>query len=118
MSAQVQKELVSLKGFTFDGDTGKTLDDLYAAVEKTGYTRDAPFAVPSWREGAERPSVVNSYLDAEGKRAHVIWESDVTGMSRVVDVVMDAPSLLVEKGEGSCGCGCGCGMPDLSENED
>jgi len=92
-----------MKGFTFDGDTGKTLADLYHAVEGMGFTRDAPFIMPVRRAGDERPAGVNSYLDPEGKRVHIIWQSDGSGLSRVVDVVLDAPSLAREKpAGGSC----------------
>jgi hypothetical protein len=99
MSENVDSILMLLKGFTFDGDTGRTINDLYAAVTGTGCTRDAPFAMPLWLEGDEKPSGVNSYLDPEGKRVHIIWQSDSSGVSRVVDVVLNAPSLAREKHE-------------------
>ena len=103
MSESVDNILMLLKGFTFDGDTGRTISDLYAAVSGTGCTRDTPFVIPLWREGDETPLGVNSYLDPEGKRVHVIWQSDDSGLSRVVDVVLNAPSLAKEKPVGeSC----------------
>ena len=105
MSESIDNKLMLLKGFTFDGDTGRTISDLYSAVNGTGCTRDAPFVMPLWFEGDERPAAVNSYLDPEGKRIHVIWQSDDSGVSQVVDVVLDAPSLAREKHEhedGSC----------------
>ena len=103
MSETVDNILMLLKGFTFDGDTGRTIDDLYAAVSGTGCTRDTPFVMPMWLEGDERPAGVNSYLDPEGKRVHILWQSDDSGVSRVVDIILDAPSLAREKPEGeSC----------------
>lgn len=97
------KQLMALKGFAFDGDTGKTLVDLNRAVTAIGYTKDIPFAVPSWVENEKTPIIVNSYLDPKGNRVHVIWHSDESGLSKVVDVVFDAPSLERKKAEGSCG---------------
>jgi len=97
MSENVNEKLMLLKGFRFDGDTGRTIDDLYAAVNGTGCTKDAPFIMPLWLEGEERPVAVNSYLDPEGQRVHIIWKSDRSGLSSVVDVVLDAPSLAKEK---------------------
>ena len=103
MSESVDSVLMLLKGFTFDGDTGRTITDLYAAVSGTGCTRDTPFVMPLWLEDDERPAGVNSYLGPEGKRVHIVWQSDASGLSRVVDVVLDAPSLAREKPEGeSC----------------
>lgn len=103
MSESIENVLMLLKGFSFDGDTGRTISDLYAAVSGTGCTKDTPFAMPLWLEGDERPAGVNSYLDPEGKRVHIIWQSDDSGVSRVIDVVLDAPSLAREKHEGeSC----------------
>ena len=103
MSENVDSILMLLKGFTFDGDTGRTITDLYAAVSGTGCTRDTPFVMPLWHEGDERPAGVNSYLGPEGKRVHIVWQSDGSGLSRVVDVVLNAPSLAREKPEGdSC----------------
>ncbi len=100
MSDRVDGILTLLKGFSFDGDTGRTIRDLYAAVDGTGCTRDAPFVGPWWLEGNETPAAVNSFLDPEGKRVHVIWQSDDSGLSQVIDVVFDAPSLAKEKHEG------------------
>ena len=97
MSESTDSTLMLLKGFSFDGDTGRTISDLYAAVSGTGCTRDTPFAMPIWLEGDERPAGVNSYLDPEGKRVHIIWQSDSSGVSRVIDVILDAPSLAREK---------------------
>ena len=112
MSESTDKQLMSLKGFTFDGDTGRTLGDLYEATQALGCTRDIPFVMPAWLEGGERPVAVNSYLDPEGKRVHVLWESEHSGLSHVVDVILNAPSLAKEKGEDSCEtCGGACGIP-------
>ncbi len=103
MSENVDNILMLLKGFTFDGDTGRTISDLYAAVSGTGCTRDTLFVMPLWPEGDETPLGVNSYLDPEGKRVHVIWQADDSGLSRVVDVILNAPSLANEKPVGeSC----------------
>ena len=104
MSEKVDSILMLLKGFTFDGDTGRTISDLYAAVNGTGCTRDTPFAMPYWLEGDERPAGVNSYLDPEGRRVHIVWQSDASGVSRVIDVVLDAPSLAKEKHEEGESC--------------
>ena len=104
MPENVNSILMLLKGFTFDGDTGRTISDLYAAVTGTGCMRDAPFAMPYWFEGDDRPAGVNSYLDPEGKRIHIIWQSDSSGVSQVVDVVLDAPSLAKEKHEDGESC--------------
>lgn len=104
MSEKVDNILMLLKGFTFDGDTGRTIHDLYAAVTGTGCTKDTPFAMPYWLEGDDRPAGVNSYLDPEGKRVHIIWQSDSSGTSSVVDVVLDAPSLAKEKHEEGESC--------------
>ena len=104
MSESVDNILMLLKGFSFDGDTGRTIRDLYAAVSGTGCTRDTPFAMPVWLEGDERPAGVNSYLDPEGKRVHIIWQSDDFGVSRVVDVILNAPSLAREKHEEGESC--------------
>ena len=97
MSEKIDRELMLLKGFSFDGDTGRTLDDLYSAVMGTGCTKDDPFAVPTRLEGHDRPAVLNSYLDPEDKRVHIIWKSDRSGLSCVVDVVLDAPPLAKER---------------------
>ena len=99
MAENIDNILMLLKGFTFDGDTGRTLKDLYAAVNGTGCTRDAPFIMPKRLEGYERPAAVNSYLDPEGRRIHVIWNSDNSGLSTVVDIILDAPSMAREKSE-------------------
>jgi hypothetical protein len=61
MSDSANDELMLIKGFTFDGDTGKTMSDLYHAAEELGLTRDTPFAMPLWLEGDGRPAVANSY---------------------------------------------------------
>ena len=117
MTENINKELTGLKGFTFDGNTGRTLSDLYEAVNKIGYTTDTPFVMPSWREGDERPVVVNSYLDPEGKRVHIVWHSDDSGLSHVTDIILDAPSLAKEKEASSCEmCGGGCNIPGEFEN--
>ncbi|UCH42557.1 MAG: hypothetical protein JSW16_07045 [Dehalococcoidales bacterium] len=103
MPENINDTLMLLKGFTFDGDTGRTIQDLYSAVTGTGCTKDTPFAMPSWVEGDEKPVAVNSYLDPEGKRVHIIWRSDTSGLSRVIDVVLNAPSLAKDKpAEASC----------------
>jgi len=104
MSEKVDGILMLLKGFTFDGDTGRTISDLYAAVDGTGCTKDTPFVMPLWLEGNERPAGVNSYLDPEGKRVHVLWQSDDSGVSRVVDVILNAPSLARDKHEEGESC--------------
>ncbi len=100
MSDKTDGILTLLKGFSFDGDTGRTIRDLYAAVDGTGCNRDAPFVMPYWLEGNETPAAVNSFLDPEGKRVHVVWQSDDSGLSQVIDVLFDAPSLAKEKHEG------------------
>ena len=103
MSEGVDSKLMLLKGFSFDGDTGRTIGDLYAAVSGTGCTRDDPFVMPLWLEGDERPAAVNGYLDPEGKGVHIIWQSDRSGLSRVVDVILNAPPLARERhSHGSC----------------
>ena len=113
MIENIEGTLMLLKGFTFDGDTGRTIDDLYSAVLGTGCTRDTPFAMPSWVEGDEKPVAVNSYLDPEGKRIHVIWRSDNSGLSSVIDVVLNAPSLAKEKPEGEVCDMCGTNVMDM-----
>ncbi len=93
MTEATRKQVTRLKGFTFDGDTGRTLRDLSEAVGAAGYRRDAPFVMPSWREGDEIPVVLNSSLDGDGNRVHVVWQSDGAELSRVIDIIDDAPSL-------------------------
>jgi len=110
MSQNIDDTLMLLKGFTFDGDTGRTLSDLYSAVTGTGCTRDTPFAMPSWVESDEKPVAVNSYLDPEGKRVHIIWSSDSSGLSSVIDVVLNAPSLAREKPKDELCDTCGDNM--------
>ena len=118
MSESVDSILMLLKGFTFDGDTGRTIGDLYAAVSGTGCTRDTPFVMPLWLEGDERPAGVNSYLDPEGKRVHVLWQSDDSGVSRVVDVILNAPSLAREKPAGGSSEMCSIDMmKEMSQEE-
>ena len=118
MSESIDKQLLGLKGFTFDGDTGRTLSDLYEAVEATGCTQDTPFVMPSWLEGDQRPSVVNSYLDPEGKRVHIVWGSDNSGFSRVVDVILNAPALAKDEASDSCNmCNGICGIQGDFEND-
>lgn len=108
MTEATREQLTRLAGFTFDGDTGRTLRDLYQAVSAAGYTRDAPFVMPSWREGDETPVVLNSYLDSEGNRVHVVWQSDDAGLSRVVDIIDDAPSLERVRADDADACdACG-----------
>jgi len=112
MSESINEQLMDLKGFTFDGDTGRTIDDLYEAVTTMGCTMDSPFIMPLWPEGSQRPSAVNSFLDPEGKRFHIVWSSDDSGLSRVVDVILDAPSLAKESVAETCEtCGGACGIP-------
>ena len=113
MSENIHGALMLLKGFTFDGDTGRTINDLYSAVVGTGCTRDTPFAAPSWVEGDEKPVAVNSYLDPEGKRVHVIWHSDNFGLSSVIDVVLNAPSLAKEKPEDESCDACGINVVEM-----
>ena len=108
MTEATREQLTGLKGFTFDGDTGRTLRDLHEAVGAAGYRRDAPFVMPSWREGDETPVVLNSYLDGEGNRVHIVWQSDDAGLSRVVDIIGDAPSLekvMADDAEACDACG-------------
>ena len=100
MSEEIDDILTLLKGFSFDSDTGRTINDLYSAVSGTGCTKDTPFIMPWWIEGDETPAAVNSFLDPDGRRVHVIWRSDDSGLSQVIDVVFDAPSLAKEKHEG------------------
>ncbi len=100
MSEKIDDVLALLKGFSFDSDTGRTINDLYSAVGGTGCTRDTPFVMPWWLEGEETPAAVNSFLGPDGRRVHVIWQSDDSGLSQVVDVVFDAPSLAREKYDG------------------
>ena len=104
MSEKVDGILTLLKGFSFDGDTGRTINDLYAAVDGTGCTRDAPFAMPWWDEGDEKPAAANSFLDPDGRRVRVVWRSDESGLSQVTDVVFDAPSLAKPEHEEGDGC--------------
>ena len=110
MSDSANDKLMLIRGFTFDGDTGRTMSDLYHAAEELGLTRDTPFVMPLWPEGEERPAAVNSYLDPEGKRVHIIWQSDDSGLSRVVDVVADASSLARERSGGDSCDGCSVEM--------
>jgi len=97
MSEKTDGILMLLKGFSFDGDTGRTISDLYAAVDGTGCTRDVPFIMPWWGEGYDRPAAANSYLDPDGRRVRIVWRSDESGTSQVVDVIFNAPSLAREK---------------------
>ena len=76
-----------------------------SVVGSAGYTRDAPFVMPSWREGDERPVVLNSYLDGEGNRVHIVWQSNAAGPSRVVDIIDDAPSLEKVRADAADACG-------------
>jgi len=109
MVETLEKQILELKGFTFDGTTGRTPADLYRAVGALGLVRDTPFLGPTWLKGENRPVVVNSYLDPAGKRVHVVWGSDESGLSKVVDVILDAPSLEKLKSDNSCAsCGGGC----------
>jgi len=108
MTETTGEQLVQLKGFTFDGDTGRTLSDLYQAVGNAGYRRDAPFVMPSWRKGDARPVVLNSYLDVEGNRVHVVWQSDDSGQSQVIDIITGAPSLEKNQGADAGACSA-CG---------
>jgi len=118
MSGSVDNTLMLLKGFTFDGNTGRTISDLYSAVSGTGCTRDTPFVMPLWLEGNERPVGVNSYLDPEGKRVHIVWQSDGSGLSSVVDVVLNAPSLAREKSEGESCDLCSIEMMEQMSQQD
>ena len=118
MTESTDRQLIGLKGFTFDGDTGKALADLYEAVQATGCTRDVPFIAPVWLNGSDRPVAVNSYMDPEGRRVHVIWGPEGTGRSHVVDVILNAPSLARQREEHSCDCGGACGVPPEAFAED
>ncbi len=100
MSEKIDSILTLLKGFSFDSDTGRTINDLYSAVSGTGCTKDTPFVMPWWVEGEETPAAVNSFLDPDGRRVHVIWRSDASGLSQVIDVIFDAPSLAKPEREG------------------
>ncbi len=113
MAESVNKQLMLLKGFAFDGDTGRTISDLYQALDAMGLTQDTPFVSPSWIEGDERPVGLNSYLDPEGKRVHIIWHSDNSGLSSVIDVVLNAPSLAKEKPEDESCNACGANMMEV-----
>ena len=113
MIENIDSILMLLKGFTFDGDTGRTINDLYSAVVGTGCTRDTPFAMPYWIEGDDKPAAVNSYLDPEGKRIHIIWSSDSSGLSSVIDVVLNAASLAKEKSEDEMCDVCGPNMLEI-----
>jgi hypothetical protein len=104
--------LLALKGFSFDGDTGRTLKDLYKEVTSIGGQKDAPFVDSFPIKGRETPAAVNSYLDPDGKRFYVIWQSEKSGLSHVIDIVFDAPSLAKVKSEDSCSS-CNAGMPEL-----
>ncbi len=112
MSENINNELMLLKGFTFDGDTGRTIIDLYDRIGSIGLTKDTPFVGPLWREGDDRPSAVNSYMDPEGERVHIIWNSDKSGLSSILDVVLDAPSLAKEPVADSCEA-CGVNMMEM-----
>ena len=119
MSETANDQLMKLRGFSFDGDTGRKLSDLYAAVGETGYTRDAPFVRPTWSGDNPRPGAVNSFMDTEGNRAHLVWQSDESGLSRVVNVVLNAPSLAGETTGDACGsCGAGCGFDGFVPYDD
>ena len=104
MSKRIDDILTLLKGFSFDGDTGRTISDLYAAVDGTGCTRDVPFIMPWWGEGHDRPAAANSFLDPDGRRIRVVWKSGASGISEVTDIVFDAPSLAREKHEEGDSC--------------
>ncbi len=107
MTGEQKAKLAALEGFTFDGSTGRRLQDLYDAVNATGCVRDEPFVTPHWGEGEDQPEVVNRYLDSEGKRINVVWSSDSDGTSRVTQVVFDAPPPEPRQ---KCSCGGECGL--------
>lgn len=113
MAGEQKARLAAMKGFTFDGSTGRRLKDLYDAVNATGCVRDEPFTTPHWNEGEDRPEVVNRYLDSEGKRINVVWNSGSDGTSRVTDVVFDAPPPEPRQ---QCSCGGGCGLFQTSDD--
>lgn len=110
MPENVDSILMLLKGFTFDGDTGRTITDLNTAVTGTGCTKDAPFVAPFWLEGDERPAGLNRYLDPDGKRVHVVWQSDNFGLSRVIDVILNAPAPPEAHSDGGSCDACGVDM--------
>ena len=112
MYREIDKQLLELKGFTFDGDTGRTLRSLYQAVDTIGGTKDVPFVRPYQRQGHDRPAVVNAYLDPEGRRFHIIWYSDDAGLSHVDNVIFDAPSLAEDRRIESCDA-CGGGIYNI-----
>ncbi len=107
MAKEIDKRLISLKGFTFDGNTGRTLIDLYNAVRALGGKKDAPFLAPLRIKGRDRFAVINSYLDPEGRRFQIIWQSEKSGLSEVVDIILNAPSLAKEKSDSCEMCGDG-----------
>lgn len=114
MAGKIDDVLTLLKGFSFDGDTGRTVSDLYAAVDGTGCTRDDPFAMPWWGEGDEKPSAANSFLDPDGRRIRVVWQSDDSGLSEVTDIIFDAASLAKPVREEGDACNS-CSMEMLKE---
>ncbi len=113
MASEQKEKLAALKGFTFDGRTGRKLKDLYNAVNATGCTRAEPFVTPRWNEGEDRPEVVNRYLDAAGERVNVVWSSDSDGTSRVTEIVFDAPPPEPKQ---KCSCNGECGISPSSGN--
>ncbi len=113
MASEQETKLAALKGFTFDGRTGRKLKDLYNAVNAAGCTRDEPFITPQWNEGADRPEVVNRYLDSAGKRINVVWSSGNDGTSSVTEVVLDAPPPEPKQ---KCSCDGACGIFPSSGN--
>ena len=117
MDEKIRNQLMLFNGFTFDGDTGRVLNDLYMAITEMGLTRDTPFVGPFWLEDDERPAAVNSYLDPEGERVHIVWQSDGSGLSRVVDIILNAPTLAREREEGSCDMCSASGIPQEFPND-
>ncbi len=111
MAKETDNQLLSLKGFKFNGNTGKTLTDLYNAVKTMGGKKDSPFLAPLSIKGRDRFAVINSYLDPSGKRFHIVWQSDKAGLSEVVNVILNAPSLAKEQ-ENACEM-CGDGFASI-----
>jgi len=114
MRKEIERKLLDLKGFSFDSDTGRTLKDLYKVVNEIGGQKDAPFVSALPIKGRDTPAAINSYLDPDGERFHIIWQSEKSGLSHVTEVVFNAPSLAKVKNEDSCGS-CNTGMSDFLE---
>jgi len=115
MRKEMEKKLLALKGYSFDGDTGRTLKDLYKAVNDIGGQKDAPFVSSLSIKGRSAPAAINSYLDPGGERFQIVWQSESSGISHVTEIRFNVPSLAKIKNEDSCGS-CNAGMSDLLES--